>query len=67
MGAPKVQRTHCYRGHEFTPENTITNADPRSPLGYRRQCRACKAISDKARYAKPGGPKVVPYREPDYA
>jgi hypothetical protein len=37
--APSVlngQKTHCKRGHEFTPENTYVNA-------YGRKCRACAA------------------------
>lgn len=32
-------KTHCWRGHEFTPENTA-----RSSLGY-RQCRECRRMS----------------------
>lgn len=36
------RRTHCRRGHEFTPANTYVTKDGR------RQCRAC----DKARRSK---------------
>lgn len=46
----------CYRGHEFTPENT-GNAG-----GY-RQCKTCKREGDRARRAKrakPRGREVVP-------
>ena len=32
------RRTHCRRGHEFTPENTIWRKDGKS-----RTCRTCKA------------------------
>lgn len=31
------RKTHCARGHEFTPENTYTYGD-----GRRRECYACK-------------------------
>lgn len=31
------RRTHCRRGHEFTPENTIIKTGPAG----RRQCREC--------------------------
>lgn len=36
----RERRTHCRRGHEFTPENTIWRRDTR---GYRDQrfCRTC--------------------------
>lgn len=36
-GAPaalNAAKTHCFRGHPFTPENTVTD-------GRRRRCRAC--------------------------
>lgn len=33
--AENARRTHCKRGHEFTPENTYK-------LGSRRGCRTCK-------------------------
>jgi hypothetical protein len=32
-------KTHCKRGHEFTPENTTRNR-----LGHRR-CRECRKIT----------------------
>jgi hypothetical protein len=32
---PPAQRTHCPRNHEYTPENTIRNADGK------RRCRVC--------------------------
>lgn len=35
--AANARKTHCKRGHEFTPENTIAR-----PLG--RNCRACRRI-----------------------
>jgi hypothetical protein len=34
-GTKRRQRTHCLRGHEFTPENTRTTVDGR------RKCRVC--------------------------
>ena len=37
-------KTHCIRGHEYTPENTITGSD-----GARR-CRICNNASDLALY-----------------
>ncbi len=38
-------QTHCQRGHEFTPENTIRNAR----LG-KRKCRECNRARDRASY-----------------
>ena len=37
-----AQKTHCKRGHEFTPENTI-----RTPKGGRR-CRTCHYANNRA-------------------
>lgn len=38
-------KTHCLRGHEFTPENTRIYAG-------RRVCRECKLFTARERYAK---------------
>lgn len=43
--ALNARKTHCIKGHEFTPENTARNA-----RGHRR-CRACTAARGKARRA----------------
>lgn len=38
FGRPgQYDKTHCKRGHEFTPENTYTN-----PTRGHRNCRTCK-------------------------
>jgi hypothetical protein len=42
----KVQeqpRTHCQRGHEMTPENTVMRKDGKGRLG--RRCRICLRIN----------------------
>lgn len=36
-GSGNYGKTHCIRGHEFTPENTYTNRN-------KRQCRKCQKI-----------------------
>jgi len=38
-------RTHCPQGHEFTPENTITDRS----TGYRR-CRVCRQAQEQKHY-----------------
>ena len=38
------EKTHCIRGHEFTPENA------RRQNGNGRLCITCKVSYDKARY-----------------
>ena len=38
IAAVNARRTHCRRGHEFTPENTHVRKDPRGEM---RRCRAC--------------------------
>lgn len=47
-----AQRTHCQRGHEFTPENTYV-----TPNG-RRQCRTCQRARDRRRAADDRLPAV---------
>lgn len=39
-----ANRTHCKRGHEYTPENTVSRE------GGRRSCRTCKRERELARY-----------------
>lgn len=43
--AENAVKTHCTRGHEFTPENTYEH-------GGRRHCRACRLAFDHKRRAK---------------
>lgn len=43
----QASKTHCLRGHEFTPENTY-----HSPTSTQRWCRACKAEESRVRYLK---------------
>lgn len=42
--ARNAARTHCHRGHAFTPENTIVH-----PLG--RNCRECRRVAERGRRA----------------
>jgi HNH endonuclease len=45
--APNATKTHCKRGHEFTPENTVIRIHKRGWT--MRQCRACMALHAAAR------------------
>lgn len=38
-----ANKTHCKRGHEFTPENTYV----RKGIGTNRSCRACRVIKGR--------------------
>lgn len=51
-GSPtrNAKKTHCIRGHEFTPENTMIYV--RSPVETQRVCRECSRAKCKAQYAK---------------
>jgi hypothetical protein len=56
--AQHARKTHCPRGHEYTPENTITPAGRRG-----RRCRTCSRAYEKARWqarAKPHEPHGAP-------
>ena len=45
-------KTHCKRGHEFTPENTRIKKCNTSRNGLSRQCSQCIKIRYKAQYLK---------------
>jgi hypothetical protein len=44
--ATNARRTHCKRGHEFTPENTYRTASGN------RLCRICRRAIDRRQYAR---------------
>ncbi|MBG8552331.1 HNH endonuclease signature motif containing protein [Hymenobacter guriensis] len=46
----KKERTHCKKGHEYTPENTYHTTSGRS-------CKACNSAYQKARYLKRTSPE----------
>lgn len=39
--SPNQRKTHCKRGHEFTPENTLTKSKPGHVW---RRCLVCRAL-----------------------
>lgn len=41
-----AHKTHCHRGHEFTPENTYVW---KTKFGWGRECRACRPINTAIR------------------
>ena len=43
--AINARKTHCIRGHEFTPVNTYVARDGK------RACKECRRSRDRARYA----------------
>jgi hypothetical protein len=40
------RKTHCYMGHEYTPENTKVSKSGRA-------CKTCQRINDRLRFSKP--------------
>ncbi len=48
--SPQLNRTHCPRGHEYTPENTglMSRSDRPNPSRY---CKKCNADGCRRRYA----------------
>ena len=54
--AKNAKKTHCLRGHEFTPENTYVLAfKGRRAGGFRRICRACHKEANLAWWRKKRG------------
>jgi len=51
----RAARTHCKRGHEFTPENTYYS--PKRPTV--RQCRACSKEQGRELYRRRHAPQLV--------
>ena len=47
QGALNARKTHCHRGHEYTPENTYHNRS-----GLWRHCKTCFFINKAAREAR---------------
>lgn len=58
MNAPRLNamKTHCKRGHEFTPENTEWSTNPYHG-GKMRGCITCKKKSAAARRRNAGVPE----------
>lgn len=52
LPAAYLDRTHCDRGHEFTPENTTIRDDPRGLPGTYRRCMECQRILARESYAR---------------
>jgi hypothetical protein len=45
LAAIRARKTHCLRGHEFTPENTCRNRKG-------RECRTCQRVRQTAYRAR---------------
>lgn len=45
-GQAAIRASHCKKGHEYTPANTITSTNGR------RRCRACSNAYDRLRYQR---------------
>jgi hypothetical protein len=45
FAAINATKTHCHRGHEFTPENTYLTRG-------KRQCRSCCRLADQRYYQR---------------
>lgn len=48
-GARNARKTHCERGHEFTPSNTRI---VKTKSGESRQCRECNRAAQRENYAR---------------
>jgi len=54
-----TDKTHCIMGHEFTEENTIFQTRKNGKIY--RNCRECRRINDRKRYAIAKKKKMVEY------
>jgi len=54
------RRTHCFRGHEYTSENTMLIRRPRSVV---RVCRECDRIQKRARWASTKHLRAPAYKD----
>ncbi len=56
-----ARKTHCTRGHPYSPENTYVSHSRGTPV---RQCRKCRAARYQARFDSAGkgfaGPELEP-------
>lgn len=59
--AANARKTHCPRGHAFTPENTEVRTVGQSS----RNCRTCKRAKDMERYWKKRGVVAERFMAPD--
>lgn len=57
----ETERTHCPRGHEFTPENTEIKPTGKRGKGYARGCRTCHRARLRIRN---GWPEDLAYSTP---
>jgi hypothetical protein len=53
-------QTHCFNGHEFTPENTYLS---RRKRGTYRRCRACTLEENKLWDVYKRGPQHAPKKK----
>lgn len=49
LASKNAAKTHCPRGHEFTPENTLWHRPSRAPGKQYRVCRTCDKARKRAR------------------
>lgn len=61
FGAVNAAKTHCNRGHEFTPENTHFES------GGGRRCRVCRRLREKAYRDRQRAKRCIPVGADDPA
>jgi hypothetical protein len=53
IGDRNTAKTHCKRGHEYTPENTYVSKSRALPF---RQCRECRRLKNREGVLPKGDP-----------